>query len=386
MKSLDKKNFEKLANAHDAHCVSIYLPTQRKGQEVLEGQARIQLRNHLKSVREELKQHGLSDQEAGQYLQPVRELAENSGLWRNLAEGMAIFLSPRDFVYFTLPVHLPAYTYIGNHFYLLPLLPFFNGDGRFFLLELNLEDINFFSGSRDQMSELPLKDLAPERLREVVGFDYEQKFLNFRTGQAAAAGSGAIFHGHGEGDDDRKGEIEQFLRAVDRGLMNMLNDEKAPLLLYGVEYVVSLYRDINRYPYLVDEFIAGSPGREDLNSLHAKAWQILQPYFDRPRLEKADQYTELRATGRTSYKLTEILEGAISGRVDTLFLQRGAQVFGIYDPAERALETEEKKTVANASLTNLTAVRTFLQGGKVFLMEPDQMPETDTEINALFRY
>ncbi|MBT8312024.1 MAG: hypothetical protein KJN91_04180, partial [Eudoraea sp.] len=52
------------------------------------------------------------------------------------------------------------------------------------------------------LQDLFIEMHAPEQLEEAVGYDYKQKSLQFRTGQAGFA-QGA-FHGHGEGKDDEK--------------------------------------------------------------------------------------------------------------------------------------------------------------------------------------
>ena len=47
---------------------------------------------------------------------------------------------------------------------------------------------------------------------------------------------------------------------------------------------------------------------------------------------------------------------------------------------------DEVQSVANADLINLAAIKTFLQGGKIYLEKSDDLPIEGFEMNALLRY
>ena len=46
----------------------------------------------------------------------------------------------------------------------------------------------------------------------------------------------------------------------------------------------------------------------------------------------------------------------------------------------------KKTELNNASLSDLSAVSTFMQGGKVYLLAPEEMPDKGQPMNALLRY
>ena len=58
------------------------------------------------------------------------------------------------------------------------------GDGAFFVLALSQGSVRLFEGSRDGIRELDLADI-PTSLRDAVGYDYEQRSLQFHTGAGA---------------------------------------------------------------------------------------------------------------------------------------------------------------------------------------------------------
>lgn len=82
----------------------------------------------------------------------------------------------------------------------------FTGDGTYFVLTLELENIHFYECSRYTISEIEIKDIVPSQMEEVVGFEFEQKNLQFRNEQKGQA----LFHGQGAGEDDKKGDKALF--------------------------------------------------------------------------------------------------------------------------------------------------------------------------------
>lgn len=387
MTLLTKHQFQELATVHGAHCVSIYMPAQRYGAEIKKGKLRIAFEQRLREVRQELEERGLKARETELFLAPAYELAEDSGFWTRLSDGLAVFIGEQFFQYFTLPVRFESYHYIADHFYLRPLLPMFNGDGRFFILGLTLHGAQFYEGFRHEITEIFVDDLTPARLEEVVGFDFEQRAMQFRSFRSGDSGHGMVSHGHGSTNEKRKDEILQFCRAVDKGLMKILYDLKAPLVVVSVDFLFPIYKEANTYKHLVaNRHVAGQPEYMDLQELHERAWEVVEPIFAQTRREKLRLYDEFRHTSRTAYELADIVPAAIHGRIDTLFLQTRQDAYGLYEPAGNVVIVDEAKTPGNASLLNLAAVRTFLQDGQVFLLEPEEMPEADTLANAVMRY
>ncbi len=384
MALLKKEQFEKLAAAHSAHCYSIFLPTRRYGEEVLKGEDAIRFKRLLSKVRDSFQEHGVAPRQVEKLLEPARALLDDGGFWRNLSDGLAVFGSEGAFHYFTLPLPFRADHYIGDHFFVKPLIPLFNGDGRFFILQLTLHGASMYEGTRHTVSEVYIEDLTPARLEEVVGYDFEEKSLQFRTQEGGKGG--AQFHGHGGADNKHKDEVLQYCRAVDKGLMQMLHDEDAPLVVSSVDYVFPLYKEVSRYRNILDKNLSPQADPGDLTLLHERAWERVAPGFDAKRDQKAGQYQDLSATSKTSYDPDEIVPAAVNGRIDTLFLREDRELYGLYVPAEQELERQEEKTLANASLGNLAAVHTLRQGGDVFLMRAEDMPDADTDMNALFRY
>lgn len=379
---LSNADFSKLANTHDQHCISIYIPTSRAGEIVDKKLGQLTLKNKLKELKKDLKDYQLKEHEIDNLLYPAMELINDHHFWRNQSDCLVIFLTREGMQSFSFPIDQEAFTYIADHFYLLPLLPLVNNHGKFYILALSLNQVKFYEATPFSITEVYVEDLVPEKLEEVVGYDIAQKGIQFRTGNAS--NKSAIFHGQGSGKDDKNIEIEKFLRAVDQGLMKLIKNESAPLILACVDHYYPIYRNISSYPFIFDQHIGGNHEKTDPYILHEMAWSIIEPLFLEKRSEKKTLLQNQPPSGKTSFDLNDIIPASIEGKIDTLFVKKDEDRFGIYDQVNRSLIIDEEQKLGQASLYNLAVVQTLLKGGTAYLSE--NMPVKGTHINALYRY
>jgi hypothetical protein len=194
-----------------------------------------------------------------------------------------------------------------------------------------------------------------------------------------------VFHGH-RAQNKEEIRIEKFFRAVDKGLLEMIHDTKRPLILACQDQYFPVHKKLTYYAYLHDEHIGGNPEKYDPLLLHEKAWRLLEPVFLKNRESKIREFQDLQNTQKASSDIEEIVPAAVDGRVDTLFVRRSKEIYGMYDKANRTVIIDEEKQIQNASLINLTAVRSFIQGAVVYLLGPEEMPQRGVVMNAILRY
>jgi len=381
---LPKKTFEVLAAKRNPHCVSIYLPMHKKGKEQNEHLAQKSLKSCIREVQKNLAEYQMHEDEIKKYLKPINDLIDNIELWRHPSDGIAIFLDAEGLNYYSLPIPFTIKNYVDNRFYLKPLLPLYHEDGVYYLLELSEDYVKLYEASRFGLKDVHVEDFAPDQLEKVVGFDFRPRMLQFRSGQAThGAGS---FHGYGEGKDDKKKELTSFFRAIDKGVKKILGDNKNPLLLACVDSSYFQYKKTNSYPHLYDKNIGGDPEFRDKNSLHQESWKLMKVYFEKTKKDKLKQFTDFYHTPKTSFELNDIIPAGVDGKIDTLFVQHNTDIFGAYDWENKHVILDEQKEIHNISLTNLVALQTFTQGGKVYVLEADEMPIKECAVIALFRY
>jgi Bacterial archaeo-eukaryotic release factor family 3 len=149
--------------------------------------------------------------------------------------------------------------------------------------------------------------------------------------------------------------------------------------------ILSPYRATNHHAVLLDEFVRGNPDLLKPEELHSQAWAIARVYFHKSQEQAAAQYKELRGTSRTSNDLSEIVLAAHEKRVATLFVTLGMQWWGTCDTQSRRVDLHETLLPGDEDLLNLAAIRTYANGGTVFAVSPDQMPDPKPAA-AIFRY
>ena len=381
---INDQEFKKLANYKNETCVSIFIPTQRAGKEVLEEKNKKHLHSEWTQVKKMLKEQKVTDEVIENIGKPIQNLIEDRAFWRHQSDGLAIFSSEDFFEYYTLPVNFVAYHYISTEFYVKPLVPAMTGDGKFNILAIQLEDVKFYEASKYSIMPVEIDDLTPSRLEERVGFDYKEKALQFRT--QGEGGEKTQFHGHGGSERDEQVEIKQFFRAVDQGLKDHLNKEKLPLVVVCQDHLFPIYKDANTYNHLIEQVVPGNPNDSDMLGIHQKALEVADPFLNENRDEKIEKYKDLSKTENTTSAVSDIIPAVYQGKVDTLFIENRAEVWGKYHEDEMKVEFGEDHQDGNISLLNLAARKTVELGGKVYLVEHEFMPQKKSKMNALLRF
>lgn len=380
MNALSKEELKDLMQKRNDWCVSMFMPTYRTGVE--SQQNSIRLRNMMRQSEEALTEAGLRAQEAKELLGPVQELVNNILFWRNQSDGLAIFVSKDVFRYFCLPIHFDELLVTADRFHMKPLLPLLHGDERFYVLALSQNEVNLFEGTSQSIEEVKVENL-PKSLADALQIDEPERQIRFRSG--AGGERGAMMSGHGAELEDVKENLLRYFQRIDKGLRDLLKESNIPLILAGVEYQFPIYREANSYPFLMDEGIAGNPKGSSLEQMHREAWTIVKPYFQKAENDALSQYNQSVGTGLSSDNVSEIIPAAYHGRVGVLFVERGYQHWGTYNEADDAIVLAEKKEPGNEDLADYAAIQTFLNGGSVFVVEPNRLPG-EARMAAVFRY
>ena len=106
----------------------------------------------------------------------------------------------------------------------------------------------------------------------------------------------------------------------------------------------------------------------------------------RAALTMQEQFHELSKSGKTSTDLNEIITAAQDGKVDTLFLKKNGDILGQYKTEPELQDSGNITNSTGVPLLNFAALKVFEQGGKVFLEGEEDLPDSSSEINAVFRY
>ncbi|MEB3355408.1 MAG: hypothetical protein VKK04_01585 [Synechococcales bacterium] len=379
-------DLQNLVEAQHQPCVSIYLPTHKAGPETR--QDPIRLKDLTRQAQQQLVQLGLREDDARQLLMPASNLVQagDGEFWRHQSHGLALFITPEGMQEYRLPESFEEQVVVGDRFYLKPLLPLLQNNGRFFLLALSQGAVRLYLASRDAIAPVPLEDL-PANLEDALKYDQKEAQLRFHR---EARNHTPIRHGQGvgTGGEEKKDEIRRYCQIVDRTLQKHLHLENMPMVLAGVEYVLDIYRDSSTYPHLVEEQITGKvdpEGGMDDEELHQRAWEIMKPRFAATQRQTVETFGSFQGTGQATNRIQDIVLAAYRGQVDTLFVATHAHQWGTVDPDASKVTLTEQQSPKTLDLLDIAAIHTVLNGGTVYAVAADQIPGTG-HAAAIFRY
>lgn len=396
MSLLPRKDIEPLLRTAGGPCVSIFLPTFRAGGE--RQQNPIRLKNVVRDVAERLEADwGMRSPDADKLLDPVKQLIDDNSFWIHQSDGLALFLSPDTFKTFRLPVQLNELAVVEKRFHLKPLLPLLSGDGdgHFYILSLSRKNIRLLSASRFRVDEIDLESQGvPTSFTEALG-DLKQIQMQASTSSktphrfSMGPRGGPIFSAHATGEENLEADLRNYFERFDDALGKIDVDRKAPVVLAGVEYLLPIYRDVaTTFQNICEDALRGNMEVEKAEDLRAAAWEIVEPHFLQERRKAAERFGDLTGSGRSSADLNEVLPAAHDGRVESLFVARGVRVWGGYDGDKRKIKFQsgdDGPRNGNEDLLDLAAVQTYLNGGKVFVVDQQEVPQGKS-LAAVFRY
>jgi hypothetical protein len=320
-------------------------------------------------------------------MQPAWALHGNAEFHRAPGLGLALFAAPGFFRYFRLPLAFSELALVSDRFHIKPLLPLLTGDGRFFVLSLSQGGVRLLEGDRHAIREAPLGDDVPKSLADWTKYTEEVESVQFHTrtdSPVSVDGRGGIFFGTGgAAERDNKDEILEWFKQLEDAVEAKIREDKAPLVLAGVEYLLPLYRRASGYKHILDEVIIGNQEGTPDADLHKRAWELVEPHFADEERAAREAYAIQAGRGTSMSRLGEVLRAAHDGRIDTLFVRRGAQRWGKFDVEKRKAEDRSEAQPGDRDLLDLAATQTLMMGGTVFVV--DGVPGNG-DLAAVVRY
>ncbi len=376
-RDIPEEDLEKLVRPSSGPTVSIFLDTQRLS--VHSRRDQIKFKNLINQAEKQLLTAGHRSTEVGKILDPIKELQGNVLFWQKQGESLAVYSNQEFFKYYKLPFKIKEMALVGHRFQIKPLMPLLCYHWQFNLLTLSQKKAELFKGSPYHLESLPGIKL-PQGLEEVRSGE-SRKRLNFRSLKG-----NQVFHGHGGISEDLKERIQQYFQEINREVNGFLIEKKAPLILAGVDYFLSIYRKINSYPRLLEDSIKGNPDKIKPVKLHQAAWKIAESYFQQERDDDLALYQKLNGTGKTSHDLAEIVSAAKDGRISVLFVAENKECWGEVDDSSGSISIHQDGAKLNdIDLLDYVVGKTFQHNQKIYLIDSSQMPENKLAL-AIFHY
>jgi len=374
---LTRERFTEIANFRDGYVVTIYLGRPQNARD-----NKLNFSNRLKESETILEDRDTGKPHVEAVAGRARELLQNEDFWsRHQAHQLAFFLSKGGLRVMVLDQEVEPRRVVDISFYVTPLVHFLVDEKYFFINVVSKKGCSLYRADRSGINPVPV--VIPGEREDVKSIP-EKDDAVVRTMEGGY--QGGHFRGASEAKADDKTITSIFFEAIDDIFWKeVLHDENVPMLLAGVEYVVSLYRNVSDYKFIYEEYLKGNREQQDAQELYRDAMDVMRPFFDENLRKALEEYGERSATETTSTVLAEIIPAAYYGRVAHLFVQVGEHVWGAFDPDKNRLELDHSPDEGGEDLIDNAVEKTIINGGEVFLMEKDKMP-ADSKMAAIFRY
>lgn len=386
---LSKEDLAELNGYEAENCVSIFIPAHTSGVEVNNMHDAIVFKNKLQSARKTLLEKGLQQRTVDELLRPGFDLVGDREFWNSQSQGLAVFISEGFLKILKLPFKVKAELFVNSSFYIVPLLPLMVENDHFFLLVLSKKDANIYKGDGFGIELLKVEGL-PNGMDDVIHFEEKSgKQLMRRAGGASgrdAIEGGGSYHGNESGLADETEYISKYLKEVDKTLwVELLANEKAPLILAGTENIVGQYRGLSKYKNIVEKILSGNLDHVDKNTIYQKVKGIAAPIFEAHIRKALDVYYENSASELTSSIPEDVIPASFYSQISDLFVVRNEHIWGNFDQASNAIEIHDSEQPGDTCLINKAVVQTIKNGGSVHVLDKEQMP-ADSTVAAFMRF
>jgi hypothetical protein len=369
---ISRNQIEELVNHGEETVASIYVPTARKGIDVLQGP--IKLKQMLESVETELVNMGMRSTLAKDFVGPAQKLLSDTTFWDQRSDGVAMFLADGFFKAYHLSFPVPESIQVGTRFNILPLISALSKGEPHYVLALDKNQVRLIVCTAQSTKEATVPGM-PRSLASFVSQEYAEKQSQAHSAGPAGQAGSMIRHGAGDKGADAKVKLRRYSQAIDNALRTLLHESKHPVVLAGTQEFVDEYRAVTKYPHVLPDGIIRSTKTLEPNDIRKFSQPIADQHADRKRQEELEKYRAFAGTGLTSQQPEELRDLALAGKIESLFT--------IQDPsgtnAEGPLPTPEW------ALVNEVALATLANHGSVYRISKEEL-ETVGSAAAILRY
>lgn len=361
-------DLEMLLNNQNTMSMTIYMPTNLN-----DGQhSSARLKNIIYQAEKRMIENRIyNDRLKETLIKPLNNLLLQDEFWKNLSQGLAIYISQNIFEYYKLPIKFEEIVMINTRFYLKPIFPLFKGDSTFYILAIGKDRVRFLLSEGSNVKEIPLMGI-PDNFGEIY-HSLEQPF-----------NPNIIYD-----ENEVKANLLQNFYQINDSVSDVVHKKNIPLVLACSNKHCDTYKKANSYPYLIKDIIGADADTFTESELQQMAQQILDPIFKQSEKNEILRFKDIHINNRDSRKTTEDLEeiipAAFYGQIDTLFLANNTSQWGRFEPENNTVFLSNEEKVGYQDLMDYTAIQTYLNGGKVYMLNKNEMPD-NANMAALLKY
>ena len=156
-------------------------------------------------------------------------------------------------------------------------------------------------------------------------------------------------------------------------------------MLAGQSELIEAFRKTSKYEHILATELVMEDEHADGRKIYQLARHKIDELFDKEKDARLEAYFNSIATPLTSSMPNNVIPAAYYSQVRTLFIEKGAHVWGHFDELNNQLTLHDEKQDGDDCMIDKAAIQTVLHGGEVFILEKEKMPN-GAMIAALLRY
>jgi hypothetical protein len=265
MERMNAKAYKELRNIHTNIKIAIYLPVEPGPENTLTNKSKFS--NAIATLKEVFDDVQMPKKEQRAIIDSLRSklsLLKSSIPARGLA--VFIFYSGEVKLYALEQSVAPALYYELPNLHLEPITHQLKTGAKYWVLTLSSKGCSLFWHNGHSLS--PVKDATLETdMITTLGLDETQKELQTHpTNEGGGKGSEG-FHGHGSFKDLKKSYLKDYFRHIDSHLKKHTRTKREPIVLVGVDYVQTLFKQVSKHHAVVPSRISEDPHKKSIDNL-----------------------------------------------------------------------------------------------------------------------
>jgi hypothetical protein len=352
--NLDRELFNHLAAITGEALISIYLPTEVRGDAI--DQNRIRMKNGIAQAESLLETAGWKKRERNERLEVALGLLKDHEFWRHQKPALAVFIDESETTAVALASGAEERTVVADVFHLRPLIPSLE-PVELMVLALTMDGVGLYRASLYDIHRVEA-DL-PGSLDDVNWFVDREKQ---RQQHADQAGSKRSRHGH-EPAASRHEDLARFLRAVDGAIPAAKTH--GPLVVLGDDNLVARFAQVSER-----DIVSAANGRvadaDEIDTIHNHAAELVRDHIASLRQEYVQLGLEQMGTGDAITDISDGLGAAVSGRISEILLSEdAAPLWGRFDTSTLEVVIDEDQEAGDVDLLDRLAVLAMGTGAHV---------------------
>ncbi|MGK6351482.1 baeRF3 domain-containing protein [Parapedobacter sp. DT-150] len=373
METLTAKQLNTVLGYHEAPVFSVYMPTYRAHPDNAQDPY---IFRKLVQQFEPAREKYAKDKDIQTIFSKFEALSDDYQFWQHNREGLAVFATRATFDVYRLRRPVQPLAIVADSAHIKPLLKYLQASDRYHVLVLSTDTAQLYEGDRYQLDEIDLTQQdVPDAMIDALDHELRDLHATLAAYRTTTGERWDVAQNHGLKKTDIDNDIEQFFRAVDRGIILKYSiPTRLPLILAALPEHHHLFQRITRNKQLLDEGIKINAMALSKEALRKLAWEVFQPRYDAQLNAIIGEFRHATTKRLGADQIDEIVKDAYDGKVATLLLEENRMVPGRVVDRNNVIVHAENIDHPADDLLNDLAELVLHYGGDVWVIPKDKMP------------